>query len=108
MSEDIFDSVAGLEKRADEVVARAKAQAKQLRQEVDAKLEAMAEELERDHGLQREEVERVLAQPREKLFREFEHGMEASLAKLEKVRREKVAPLVAQVIKAFLEQPHGD
>ena len=108
MTDDIFQGIADLEKRADEVVAHARQQAREFRQEVNHKLKELADQLERDHGVRREEAERIIAAQREKLFNDFEQKMQAGLAELDRVRREKVAPLVDRVIKAFLENPHGD
>ncbi len=108
MSEDIFESIADLEKRADEVVERAKQQAREFREEVDRLLKAEADRLEREGKKERKEIERELAKRREEMFRKFEECMRAGRQKLETVRREKVAPLVEHVIKAFLERSHGD
>lgn len=107
MSEDIFETIAKLEKHADEIVEKARQQAKELRREVEHKLKTLAEELERDYHKQRDEIEREIAIQRERLLRDFEQRIRASLEKLDVVRREKVAPLVEHVIKAFLEQTHG-
>lgn len=107
MSEDIFESIAKFEKQADEVVERAKAQAREFREEVDRKLKALADQLERDYGKQREEIELVMADKREKLFKEFEAHLRAGLARLDKARQEKLAPLIERVIEAFLEGTDG-
>lgn len=103
MNEEIFGSLADLEKRADEVVERARQQAVGMRAEVERKLKSVADELERDYGLKREDIERELNKRREQIFREFEERMRASMAKLDAARREKVRPVVERVIKAFLE-----
>ena len=108
MAEDIFESIANLEQRADEVVSKAKAQARELRKDVERKLKDLADELERDYGKQREEIEQTVAAKRAEILRSFEERMRAGLEKLDAVRREKVAPLVNHVIKAFLEHAHGD
>jgi len=108
MNGDIFETIAALEKRADEIVEKAKARAKAFRAEVDEKLKALAEELEKERGLRREQVEAEVAARRAQLFTEFEERMRRSMDRLDAVRREKVAPLVEHVIKAFLERTHGD
>jgi len=103
MSEDIFETIADLEKRADEVVVRAREEAKKLRAEVERKLKALADELEQDFGKNREEIERELARRREQILKEFEERLRAGMAKLDTVRREKVGPLIEHVIRAFME-----
>lgn len=108
MGEDIFDSIADLEKRADEVIERARLQAVKLRAEVERRLKALGDELERDHGLPREAIERELEKRRQQILRDFEVRMRASLAKLDVVKREKIAPIIERVIKAFLESKHGN
>ena len=108
MSDDIFESISNLERKADEIVEHARQQARAFRDEVETTLKALAEELERDYGKQREDVEEIVAEQRKKLFAEFEMRLREGLEKLEKVKREKVAPLVEQVVKAFLESTHGN
>ena len=108
MGEDIFESIADLEKRADEVIERARLQAVELRAEVERKLKSLGDELERDHGLPRAQIERELAKRRQQILHEFEARMRAGLAKLDSVKREKIAPIIERVIKAFLESAHGN
>jgi vacuolar-type H+-ATPase subunit H len=108
MGEDIFESIADLEKRSDEVIERARRQAVELRAEVERKLKALGDELERDYGLPRAEIERELEKRRRQIFRDFEARMHASLAKLSVDKREKIAPIIERVIKAFLESAHGN
>ena len=108
MNEDIFASIADLEKRADDIVAHAREQAGKLREEIELKLKSLAEELERDYGKSREEIERELAARRKEIFQSFEQRMRDGLAKLDAARREKIEPMVQHVIKAFLEHTHGD
>jgi hypothetical protein len=108
MGEDIFESIEGLEKRADEVIERARLQAVELRAEVERKLKALGDELERDYGLPRAEIERQLEKRRQQIFHDFEARTRASLAKLNADKREKIAPIIERVIKAFLESGHGN
>ena len=108
MDEDIFESIADLEKRSDEVIERARLQAVELRAEVERKLKALGDELERDYGLPREEIEREMEKRRQQIFRDFEARTRASLAKLDADKREKIAPIIERVIKAFLESAHGN
>jgi len=108
MGDDIFESIADLEKRADEAVKHARQQAREFRAEVERKLAALAEELERDYGVKREEIERELAAQREQIFKKFEEELRTSLAKLDTVRQKKIQPLVEHVIKAFMENTNGD
>jgi vacuolar-type H+-ATPase subunit H len=108
MGEDIFKSIEDLEKRADEVIERARLQAVQLRAEMERKLKGVGEELERDYGLPREEIERELEKRRQQIFRDFESRTRASLAKLNADKREKIAPIIERVIKAFMDSAHGN
>jgi BMFP domain-containing protein YqiC len=107
MGEDIFESIADLEKRSEEVIERARLQAVKLRAEVERKLKAVGDELERDYGFPREEIERELEKRRQQIFRDFEARTRASLSRLDAVKREKIAPIIERVIKAFLESAHG-
>ena len=108
MGEDIFESVADLEGRADEVIERARLQAVELRAEVERKLKSLGDEIERDHGLPRAQIERELDKRRQQILHEFEARMRAGLTKLDAVKREKIAPIIERVIKAFLESAHGN
>jgi hypothetical protein len=107
VDEDIFESIADLEKRSDEVIKRARLRAVELRAEVERKLKALGDQLERDYGLPREEIERELEKRRQQIFREFAARMRASLSRLDAVKREKIAPIIERVIKGFLESAHG-
>ena len=107
MSEDLFESIADLEKRSDEMVERARRRAVELRAEVEAKLKSVAEELHR-HGLDSAQIERELDKRRQQILREFETRTRASLAKLDAMKREKIAPIIEHVIKAFMESSHGN
>jgi len=108
MGEDIFKSIEDLEKRTDEVIERARLQAVELRAEVERKLKTLGDELERDYGLPRAEIERQLEKRRQQIFLDFEARTRASLAKLNADKREKIAPIIERVIKAFLESGHGN
>ena len=107
MNEDIFKTIAGMEKRAEEMVERAKQQARDMRGEVERKLAALADELEREHGMKRADIERELAKRREQIVRAFETKLRESLDKLDAAKSEKVAPAVEHVIKAFMDATHG-
>jgi vacuolar-type H+-ATPase subunit H len=108
MGEDIFETISELQKRAEETVDCARQQARQMRAEVERKLKALADELEHTHGMKREQIERELAKRREQILREFETRMKSSLARLDKVKRDKVAPVVEHIIRAFMEYTHGE
>lgn len=108
MGEDIFETIARLEKRAEETVDRARQQAREMRADVERKLKALADELEHEHGMKRADIERELAKRREQILREFEARMKASVARLDKVKRDEVGPVVAHIIRAFMEYTHGD
>jgi vacuolar-type H+-ATPase subunit H len=108
MDEDIFESIADLEKRSDEVIERARLQAVELRAEVERKLQALGDELEHDYNLPREQIERELEKRRQQIFRDFEARTRASLTRLSADKREKIAPIIERVIKAFLESAHGN
>jgi BMFP domain-containing protein YqiC len=108
MGEDIFESIADLEKRSDEVIERARLRAVELRADVERRLKALGDELERDYGLPRGEIERELEKRRQQIFRDFEARMRTSLTQLDAVKREKIAPIIERVIKAFLESAHGN
>jgi BMFP domain-containing protein YqiC len=107
-NDDIFEDIARLEKRADEMVARARQDARKLRKDVDAKLKDLADRLEKDYGKRREEIEAELAKRREKIMADLEEKMKERLSRLDAVRREKVEPLVQHVINAFLEDTDVD
>ena len=108
MGEDIFESIADLEKRADEVIERARLQAVELRAEVERKLQALGDELEHDYNLPREQIERELEKRRQQIFRDFEARTRASLTRLSADKREKIAPIIERVIEAFLDSAHGN
>jgi hypothetical protein len=98
MDEDIFESIADLEKRSDEVIERARLQAVELRAEVERKLQALGDELEHDYNLPREQIERELEKRRQQIFRDFEARTRASLTRLSADKREKIAPIIERVI----------
>jgi BMFP domain-containing protein YqiC len=108
MGEDIFEGLADLEKRADEVIERARLHAAELRAEVERKLKALGDELERDYHLPREAIERELEKRRRQILQDFEARMRASLAKLDAAKREKILPIIESVTKAFLESARGN
>ena len=103
MDEDFFEGLGDLDARSREVIEGARRQAVKLRLEVERKLKDLGDELERDYGLPRAVIDRELAKRRGQLLREFENGLRASINRLDKENRERVAPAVQRVIKAFRE-----
>ena len=100
MADDLFN-IDEMGKRADELVERARQQARKLRVDVERRLKEVADELERTHGRDRAAIERELTKRREQILQTFEQRMRQSLDTYDAAKRERLAPVVEHVIKAF-------
>jgi len=102
MSKDIFTNIVALERRADELVARAKAEAEALHEGVERRLKALTQELAADYEKVRQSLGEEMNRRRDQALRDVEESYRAEEARLETVRIRKVAAVVQMVVGAFL------
>lgn len=107
MAEDIFRSIAELERAADERVAQARVRAKALSDEAKARIKDLIQELADNFEQAQTSFEKEAVARREQALKELSTRMEKRLSDLESVRAARVDAVADRVVRVFLEGNHG-
>jgi len=107
MAQDIFRSIAELERAADERVAQARARAKALSDEAKGRINDLIQELAGNFEQAQASFEKEAVARREQSLKELSVRMERRLSDLESVRAARLDAVVDRVVRAFLEGNHG-
>jgi undecaprenyl pyrophosphate synthase len=107
MPQDVLDGVVAIEAKAAKLVDEAKAEAKQVRSNVEQQLEELAQELD-------QEAEQAIAQHKEdvdakkaKALAELDRQLEAAQKALEQVKAEQLETTAADVAKKLEQRGDG-
>lgn len=108
MTQNVLDGVMQIEAKAAKRVGEAKAQAKGVRERVEADLKGLAEQLDSEAKREIAEHREGIEARKQAALAELDRQLESLLAAVETVEGERVGPLAEEVVRLLEQRADGD
>ncbi|HUT33947.1 MAG TPA: hypothetical protein VNE39_10725 [Planctomycetota bacterium] len=108
MKQTVLDGIVAIEAKAAQMVDDAKLRAGQAREKVKADLAALARQLDEQANAAAARYQADAEKKKAAALASLDRGREAAVAALERVRAERVPPMVDELLKAVEQRADGD